>query len=790
MFKNHFKTAWRNLLNSKFYSSINIIGLTIGLAVGILILLWVQDELNYDRFNKNTAQLYKVNSSIGSGISKQVWGGAPAPVATYAIKEVPGIINATRIVTAYDYSVFKYQDKLLKEDYGKLSYIDDSFFKMFSYKLLKGNVNNPFPNDQSVIITESTAKRFFGNADPIGKILLGDSKNPVVVSGLLEDFPANSSINADMLFSMNVKKKQYDGKGYWKAMDEAWGNYYAQTFLQVKTGVSAKSIGEKLTQIHFKHQAGIKPTDGVFQLQPLADIHLYNPDGSSAGIQTVKIFSIVAILILLIACINYINLSTARAMMRSKEVSIRKIIGAGRKQLFMQFIIETIFCFVLALLLAFGIIKLLMPVYNILAGKQMYFDLLNINVWQVIGLTVLATLIASSIYPALLLSSFKPINALKGKLSMGAGNTTFRKVLVVCQFAFSIGLIISTLIINKQLNYIQQIKLGYDKSYVFSLQMHKMQDHYESIKAELLNQPEITGVTSGDESIVSSGSTTSDTDWDGKDPQMSFLIHPYGVDKDFLTMFKIKLVDGVNFSGEKSDSTHWILNETAVRLAGIKNPVGKRFKFHGSYGRIIGVVKDFHLASLKQAIEPAIFTYSSNSWQIFVKTNGKTATAAIGAVQKQWKQYNADFPFEYKFLDESYNELYKSEQNTATLFNVFACIAVFISCLGLFGLATYTAQIRFKEIGIRKVLGASVINITAMLSKDFLTLVLISIVIASPIAWFAMHKWLMDYVYRIEINWWVLAVAGFGAVLIAFLTISFQAIKAALSNPVKSLRSE
>jgi putative ABC transport system permease protein len=790
MFKNYFITAWRNLLNSKFYSSINIIGLTIGLAVGILILLWVQDELSYDRFNQNTDQLYRVSASIGSGTTKMVWGSVPAPVATYALKEVPGIINATRTIDDHDYSVFKYQEKLLKEEYGKLLYVDDSFFKMFSFKLVKGNLNKPFPNDKSVIITEATAKRFFGDADPIGKVLLGDSKDPIVVAGVIADFPANSSINSDMLFSMELKKKQYDSKGFWKSLDEDWGNYYTQTFLQIKPGVSIKAIGEKLTKIHFQHQIGVKPTDGVFQLQPLADIHLYNADGTSAGIQTVKIFSIVSILILLIACINYINLSTARAMMRSKEVSIRKIIGAGRNHLFTQFIIETILCFILALLLAFGIIIITMPFYNSVAGKQMHFDLLNIEVWRVIGLTVLATLVASSIYPALLLSSFKPINALKGKLSMGAGNTTFRKVLVVCQFAFSVGLIIGTVIINKQLNYIQQMKLGYDKSYVFSLQLHGMQNHYEAIKADLLNNPAIVGVTSGDGSVVNSGSTTSDTDWDGKDPLMSFLIHPYRVDKDFLNMFKIKLVSGVNFSGAKADSTHWILNETAVRLAGIKNPVGKRFKFHGSYGQIIGVVKDFHFASLKQAIEPAIFTYSPSTWQMFVKTTGKNTPVAIKAVEKQWKQYNANFPFEYKFLDESYNELYKSEQNTATLFNVFACIAIFISCLGLFGLATYTAQIRFKEIGIRKVLGASVANIIAMLSKDFLILVIIAIVIASPIAWYAMNKWLMDYVYRTEFNWWILGIAGLVAVLVAFITISFQAIKAALSNPVKSLRSE
>jgi putative ABC transport system permease protein len=790
MIRNYIKTAWRNLINKKFYSSLNIIGLTIGLAVGMLILLWVQDETSYDRFYQNADQIYKVNASIGTGVSKQVWGGTPGPVAPFALKEVPGVINAARVITNYNYSVFRYNDKLLKEEYGKLSFADASLFKMFDFKFLKGDPNNPFPNDKSVLITKTAAERYFGNDDAMGKTLLGDSKEPFVVAGVLADFPANSSISADMLFSMELRKKEYNGKGYWKAMDEDWGNYYATTFLHVKPNASTKTIGETLTKIHFKHHVGIRPTDGVFQLQPLKDIHLYNPDGSSAGAQIVNVFSVVALLILLIACINYINLSTARAMMRSKEVSVRKIIGAERKHLFIQFIAETALCFAIALILAYGLILLVMPVYNTIAGKQMHFNLFDPAVWKVVGVTVTATLIASSIYPALLLSSFKPINALKGKLTMGGGNATFRKVLVVCQFTFSIGLIIGTLVINRQLNYIQSMQLGYDKEHVFTINMRGMQNHYDAIKAELLTYPEITGVTTGDGNILSTGSTTSDADWDGKDPQMSFLIHPYGVDKDFLNMFKIKLTAGTGFTGEKADSAHWILNETAVRLMGMKNPVGKRFKFHDTQGTIVGIVKDFHMASAKQAIEPVIFNYRPNTWQLFVKTTGAKSPVAIKAVQKLWKQYNASFPFEFRFLDDDYNDMYKSEQNTATLFNIFACIAIFISCLGLFGLATYTAQVKIKEIGIRKVLGASVVNITAMLSKDFLVLVIISIVIASPIAWFAMNKWLMDYVYRIEINWWVLAIAGFAAILIAFITISSRAIKAALSNPVKSLRSE
>ncbi|MGF7078387.1 ABC transporter permease [Mucilaginibacter sp. UYCu711] len=789
MIKNYIKVAWRNLVNKKLYSGINIVGLTVGLAVGILILIWVQDELSYNRFHTKFSQIYKVNAAIGSGASRQVWGGVPAPVAFYALKEVSEVVNATRVITCYDYSTFRYKDKLLKEEYGKLTFIDDAFFKVFDYKLIKGNPKKPFPNNQSIILTESTAKKYFGDADPIGKTIQGDSKDLFTVSGILADFPANSSINADMLFSTNIKKKQYDGKGYWKSMDEDWGNYYADTYLQVRPDASVIVIGNELTRIHMEHQKGIKPTDGVFSLQPLADIHLFRPDGSAAGMETVKIFSVVAILILLIACINYVNLSTARAMLRAKEVSIRKIIGAERKQLFIQFVTETVLCFTIAIVLAFCLIYAIMPLYNSISGKQMHFDLLSANVWLVIGLTILATLVASSIYPAILLSSFKPISALKGQVS-GMGNATFRKILVVCQFAFSIGLIIGTLVINKQLNFIRSKELGYEKEHVFAIQMHGMQDHYEAIKAELLTHNEIKGVTCGNNSVVNSGSTTGDTDWDGKPADQSLMIHPFNIDKDFISLFKIKFAAGRGFTGSKSDTSHYILNETAVKLAGIKNPVGKRFKLHDLNGIIIGVVKDFNFASLKQAIEPSIFVYRPTSWQMYVKTTGKDTPYAIKAVQKYWQQYNSNFPFEYNFLDDEYNNLYKSEQQIGTLFNIFACIAVLISCLGLFGLATYTAQVRVKEIGIRKVLGADVINITTMLSKDFLMLVIIAITIASPIAWYFMNQWLQGYAYRVPMQWWIMLIAGFIAILIALATIGFQAIKAALANPVKSLRSE
>ena len=790
MFRNYFKTAWRNILKNKFYAFINITGLTVGLSVGLLILLWVSDELSFDAFHKRAPQLYQVNARIGTGSTRQIWGGVQAPIATFALREVPGVTSAVRMVPFYNYSVFRFQDKVLKPGDNGMSMVDPSFFKVLDFKLLKGDNNKPFPTDQSIIITQTTARRFFGDSDPMGKVLKADNKENYMVSGLMADFPENSTFKADILFSINVQANSYSKTDYWKSMDSDWGNYYATTYLQLQPNVSIKTVQDKLTAIHIRNQPGEDASKVKYLLQPLTQLHLYRPDGTESGMQTVRVFLIVAVLILLIACINYVNLSTARAMLRAKEVSVRKIIGAERRQLFAQFIIETGLFFCIALLLSFMVVKLLMPFYNDLSGKQMQFDLLDAGVWKVIGLTAIGTLVASSIYPALLLSSFKPINALKGKISLGVGNVMFRKGLVVTQFIFSVGLIISTLIINGQLKYIREKELGFDKSYVFSFGMRDMQKNYEAVRAELLSQPGVHGIASSYGNLMSMDNTTSDTNWDGKNPKESFLIHPMYIDKYYTNFFKLKMAAGTGFTGLASDTAHYVLNETAVREAGIKDPVGKNFSLHNKKGIIIGVVKDFHLASLRKKIEPAIFVYVPKGGEIFIRTTGKDATSAVAAATRAFKKYNADFPFEYSFMDTTYDAMYKSDQRSGTLFSAFAGIAIFISCLGLLGLATYTAQVKVKEIGIRKVLGASVINITTMLSKDFLVLVVVSLLIASPLAWFAMNKWLQDYAYKVSIQWWVFVLAGVTAILIAFVTISSQAVKAALANPVKSLRSE
>ena len=789
MIKNYFKTAWRNLVKNKFYSVINVTGLSIGLAVGIMVLLWVQNELSYDSFHHKAGTIYKINSHLGTGEGAQVWEGSPGPLAVFC-KQIPEVKQAVRVNNVFEQLLFTYKDKKFKE--SRLAFVDSGFFSLFDFKLLKGNRERPFPDMHSIIVKESAAKKYFGSNNPLGQVLVNDYGN-FTVSGVVEDFPENSSMQYDMLMPMSLYADMFTkwgGNGDWKTIDEDLGNFPYRTYLELQKDVSLEKVAQKLTRI-FRDKKGENAKDDFFTFQPLRSLHLVAADGGTGALETVRIFLIVAILVLCIACINYVNLSTARSMLRSKEVSVRKIIGAARWQLFIQFIAESALLFLFASLLAFLLIYLLLPLYNDLSGKHLLFSLANSKVWLVIGSAVAGSLALASIYPALLLSSFKPLQSLRGKLSPGIGNAAFRKILVVTQFVFSVGLIIGTIVISYQLKYIRNKDLGFDKEKVFAFGLTKeIHDHYDAARAELLKQPGILGIAASNNNIAGVGGTTSDTEWDGKEKGKILFIHPNAIDQNLIPVLKMKIVAGNNFTGTKSDSAHFILNETAVKQAGIKDPIGKSFTLWQTKGIITGIVKDFNYASLKQSVEPAIFYYDQSPWRMYVKTTSNDAAKAIAATQKVWKGYSSDFPFEYSFLDDEFSKMYSDDQRTGTLFNVFAAIAILISCLGLFGLATYTAQVRIKEIGIRKVLGASIVSITNLLAKEFILLVVIAFVIAAPVAWIGMNKWLQNYAYRIDISWWTFFATGLLAIVIAIITVSFQAIKAALANPVKSLRTE
>jgi len=788
MIRNYIKSAFRTLLKNKFYSLINIIGLTVGLATGLLILIWVQDEFSYDKFEHNGANLYKVNANMGTEVSKQVYNAVPGPIAVWAKREIPEVLDATRIRGNYTYTVFRYKDRRFTEQNSV--FVDPSFFKLFDISFINGNRNNPFPALNSVLLTETTARKYFGTTDATGRYISANGQTDFLVAGIVHDSPKNSSIRFTMLFPMALAAKDFKGNGLWKTIDQDWGNYNFETYLLLKPGTTPVVLGQKLAAIQRRNHSG----DGnAYLIQPFTQLHLYNADGSAPGLRIVQTFILIALLILLIASINYVNLSTARSMLRSKEVSIRKIIGAEKSQIFFQFIIETTLIYLIALILAFGLILLSMPAYNSLTNKTLSLNLASLDVWLIIGCSLFLTLLAVSIYPAILLSSFKPLEALKGKVSASLGNVSFRRVLVIIQFTFSIALIISTIIIGKQLDFINHSELGYNREHVFAIELpENMQPHYAAIRAELLGQASIKAVSASDQNIIRISNSSGDADWEGKDPKMSFIIVQAAIDASFIPDFGLAMISGSrNFNTNGSDSSSFILNQTAVKEIGMKNPIGKHLKYHNQNGTIIGVLKDFHFASMREKIKPAIFFYR-NSWfsTVFIKTTTEQSPAAILATSRVWKKYNSEYPFEYHFLDESFDELYKSETRIAELFSFFAAIAVLICCLGLFGLAAFTAQVKTREIGIRKVLGASMFSVVYIMVADFLLLVLVALLIAIPIAWLAMNSWLKAYAYHVTIGWSIFVFSGFVAILIALITVSFHAFKAAMANPVKSFRTD
>ena len=486
MFRNYFKTAWRNLWKHGLYSLINIKGLSLGLAVGILILLWVQDEFSFDRFHKNEKNIYKLENMVGTGSSRQLWTVTASPIGILAKKEIPGVEDAVRISNNGIYKLFKYEDKVFNEQNN--FFADPSLFSIFDYPIIHGSASNPYPDDNSVVITESTAKKYFGQDDPIGKVITADDKASFKVSAVVKDFPKNSTFRPDMLFPMTLlAKNAYAGNEDGKNLENDFNQFDYYTFLLMKPGFSFNGFTDKLRQIHLR----VKPDDVDIEylLLPLRKMHLYRADGSDGGFSTVRMFIIIAILILVIACINYVNLSTARSMLRAKEVSLRKIVGAGKLQLFLQFILETSVLFLIATILALTLIYVLMPLFNKISGKELILNFANYRIWQVILFTIVGTLLISSIYPALLLSSFEPLKALKGKIAARINDVVFRKILVVVQFTFSIVLVAGTIIISNQLSFIRARQLGYDKEHVISCNLMEMGKHYDAVKTDLLRQP-------------------------------------------------------------------------------------------------------------------------------------------------------------------------------------------------------------------------------------------------------------------------------------------------------------
>ncbi|MBV9962629.1 MAG: ABC transporter permease [Parafilimonas sp.] len=805
MLKNYFKVALRNLWKNKAFSAINIVGLATGLAVCLLIVLYVVDELSYDKWNKNADRIYRLDADIYFNNTSAIFAVAPDPLAPTLKRDFPDIEEAVRINNQSDILVKK--DNQNVQDH-RAAFADSTFFKVFTVPMIHGNPETALKEPNSIVIDETTAKKYFNSTDVLGKTLVVDNTNYCKITGVIKDIPKQShfhfhfirpkigNVNDSWLsnntFNYVMVRPGVTQEKLQKDVDATVNNYLGKE-LEAQLHASLKDLTQKGG--HF-----------IYNAMPLTDIHLNSNKSyeieANRDITYVYIFSVIAVFILLIACVNFMNLSTARSANRAKEVGIRKVAGSLRTHLITQFLTESVLLSFFSLILAIGIAALLLPLFNQLAQKEMSVATL-FSTWffpVMIGLVLVVGCVAGS-YPAFYLSAFKPIDVLKGKIAKGFKSSWLRSGLVVFQFTISIILIIGTIVIYNQLDYIRSKKIGYDRDQVFVLHNAWYLDkQIHTFRNELLNIPGISNAT-----ISGDLPTSPDFDNEGwfrdatMDPAKAVVLTNFYVDENYVPTLGMQMAQGRNFSKDfPTDSVGVIINEAAVKVLGLKDPLKEvlyRPNFNGSINgsiayHIVGVVKDFNFSSMHKNVGPLIIQEGENWGAIAVRINAKNIPSVINSIQAKWNGITSGQPFNYTFMDADFNNIYTSEQQTGKLFITFAVFAIFIGCLGLFGLVTYAAEQRTKEIGVRKVLGASVSGIVTMLSKDFAKLVLIASVIAFPLAWWMMHQWLQGFAYRVSISYWIFIVAGIVAIVIALLTVSLQAMKAALANPVKSLRTE
>ncbi len=775
MLKNYFKITWRNIKNSKIYSFINIMGLAVGMACCILILLWVQDELNFDKFHENYSDIYRTIPEL----QDTKFTSNPLALAAIFKEQYPEVRQISR---CYQMNwLMKYGDKIYDES-GAL--VDDDFLKIFTFPLVVGAPESVFENSQSIVLTEHAAAKYFGTQDPIGKSLLINNNTELIVTGILKDVLSNSHLQFDFLASMELLGER--GHTSW--------SYEPSTYALLEKNISIPKFAEKISGFIMEHD---KRTNQkvVLHIQPLSKVHLYSLNGTDPIIY-VYIFLTIAIAILIIACINFINLSTARSNTRAKEIGMRKVVGAERADLIRQFIGESIILSGIALLVAVGLVYLFLPAFNNLADKQLTLDIAgNVSTVSLLVGIILFTGLLSGSYPAFMLSSFKPANILRrGKLQSGSGGFVLRKIMVVGQFTATIVLIIGTIIMYKQLNYIRNKDIGLDRDYVVALTMNReLRESYKSFKNEIKQYPNVINVSAARRYPTSIGHINP-VYWEGKGPADYVTMTDASVDFDYFETLGMEIVQGRSFSEEyATDRENYILNEEALRITELESPIGKMFSCWEDEGRIIGIVKNFHVSSLHNQIGPVIFTLSqrhgSHSY-IFVKIRPNDISGTLTYLEKKVAEFAPNNLFEYRFLDDVFNSQYSGDQRRGEIYKYFTFLAIFISCLGLFGMASFTAEQRTKEIGIRKVLGASIANIMMMISKDFLMLLIVSNAVAWPIAYFLMASLLNNYAYRTSIAAWIFIASGVAAVFVALLTVGIKIVRAAYANPVDSLRYE
>jgi putative ABC transport system permease protein len=794
MIKSYFKIAWRNLLRNKGYSFINISGLAMGMAVAVLIGLWMYDELSFDTYHANYDRIAQVmqhqtfNGKIGSQISN------PAVMAE-EIRNVYG--NDFKYVLQaswnYDHTLTYGEKMFLKPG----SFFEPDVAHMLSLKMIRGSRDGLKQDMNSIFLSESVAKTYFGDEDPIDKILRVDNRSDVKVTGVYEDLPENTSLKG---VTFILPWELYLSINPWvKKMENPWGSNFTQTFVQIADHADMDQVSARIKDVKLnKTSADDRRYNPVVFLHPMRKWHLYSDfkDGVNVGgqIDNVWLFGVTGVFVLLLACINFMNLSTARSEKRSKEVGIRKSIGSVRTQLVTQFFSEAIMVSFLAFFLALILVLIVLPSFNSVAGKTMSIPWSEPLFWLT-GITFsLVTGLFAGVYPALFLSSFQPVKVLKGTFKAGRLASLPRQVLVVIQFTISITLIIGTVVVYKQIKHGQSRPIGYNRDGLITTSINEERHkHFDVIRTELKNEGVIVEMAESGSPTTQVWNSNGGFDWEGKDPNQGVDFPNNAVSHEYGRTIGWEIKEGRDLSREFiSDSSAFILNEAAVTFIGLKDPVGKVIRWNDRPYTIIGVVKDLLVQSPYHPVRPAFWHLSRETENVFIiKLNPERSMQdALSKIEAIFKKYNPTAPFQSTFVDEDFARKFGNEQRVGTLAAFFAVLAILISCLGLFGLASFVAEQRTKEIGIRKVLGASVTNLWRMLSKDFVVLVIVSCLISIPLAWYELNDWLKEYEYRTEISWWIFALSGFAALVITLLTVSFQAIKAALMNPVKSLRSE
>jgi putative ABC transport system permease protein len=794
MFKNYLVVAWRNLVKGRMHSAINILGLCIGLSVATLIGLWMYDELSFDKNFEHHDRIAQVIQNLTNNGETQTWWSVPYPLAnelrTNYGSDFKHIVMA---VNVFDH-LLTVDDKKIKQRGG---FFEKEMPDMFSLQLLKGS-HSALNDPNSVLISSSAAKAFFGSEEPMNRIITIDKMPVVKVAGVYEDFPQNSSFaNLNFIASWDL---WYNANNKLRDMEDPWRPNFTTLYVQLNEQASIAAVNARIRDAKMKKiNPQLQKKKPALFLMPMNKWHLYsefkNGVNTGGAIQYVWMFGIIGIFVLLLACINFMNLSTAQSEKRAKEVGVRKTMGSQRKQLMFQFFCESLITVAIALLISLVIVWFTLPFFNTITAKQIKIPWFNVYFWALCIVFLFLTAVIAGSYPALYLSSFKPVKVLKGTFKTGRFATIPRKALVVVQFSISVSLIIGTITVYKQIQFAKNRPVGYSRANLINIFTSGpgIHDHFNSVKEELIQTGVVESIAESESPTTAIYNSTSGFSWPGKDPNQSIDFGVIAASFEYGKTIGWKLKEGRNFSKEfLTDTSGVILNEAAVRFMNLKNPVGQKVTWWGQPLTVIGVIENMVTESPYSEIRPVIYPYLNYAGNVnIIKLNpAVSAKDALKRIEPIYKRYNPDQPFDYSFIDTDYAKKFNDEERIGKLAGIFSCLAIIISCLGLFGLTSFVAEQRKKEVGVRKVLGASIFNLWNLLSKEFLVLVFISFLVSLPVSWYFMHNWLQNYSYRTVVSWWVFVAAGTSALLITLVTVSFQTIKAAIANPVKSLRTE